>query len=191
MGKNLKRKTKWNAISRTCFQDRVVSFDFWLHSLSNSAHPAHSSTLEKTVLALHPLDVAHLLGKSTFQRLWPTLRAEGVSKRTPFIYNLKFYDLIWSELMTGNVFAPYRPLDKPLSKGLRSTYREIFSSTKSTAYAIAKKTKRPYAAVHSNVDFLIACGLVGASFGLHEGRRVKWLYALDGNSRHATDSVFS
>lgn len=177
MPKKLDPERYWPQVSTICFQDRVVSFEFWRSSFSDVNHPSHICTVEQSLMMLSTTDILWLLGAKEFFALWPHIRNSKTSSRTSIVMGRRLLDGLWSNLTTGNIFAPYRELRKPLSKNVRTTYDLIFQHTRITAYDIAKKSKRHYPSVHADVQFLISVGLVVSAYGERNGRRVKWLMA--------------
>lgn len=176
MAKISSREILWNSISRTCFQDRVMPYNYWLSAITDPNHHEHKKVLEQSIAMLAAMDFIKLIGEREFAKLWKSIRNDVVPTRTSVRQGKSILDGLWSTIVTGFAFSKCDiAINKPISSGLKSTYLDICKYSSRNIYQVAKDTKRPYNRVHGDTKKLEALGLVKVVTGTHEGRSVKLL----------------
>lgn len=178
MAKLSNREILWNSIARTCFQDRVMPYAYWLSAMIDTTHHEHQKVLEQSVAMIPGHYFVDLMGEREFVQHWKSLRSEVSSERTAIRQGKSILDGLWSAIATGFAFShPDIAITKPISKGLKTTYLNICKYSKRNIYQIAKDTHRAYNRVHDDVKKLEAIGLVAAVTAKQDGRNVKLLSA--------------
>ncbi len=172
------REILWNQISRTCFQDRVMPYAYWLSAITDSNHHEHKKVLDQTVAMLGGADFVKLIGEREFAKLWKGIRNHVSNERSAVRQGKVILDGLWSTIMTGFAFGNINvDISKPFSSGLKATYLDICKQSKKNIYQVAKDINRPYNRVHDDAKKLIEIGLVKAESAKQSGRSVMLLRA--------------
>lgn len=175
MAKLSNRELIWNTISRSVFQDRVVSYGKFLDAIINPEHPEHRSITSQALMMLPAATFVNLLGKKSFIENWTTIKDSVVITRKSVMDNVIILDSIWSSIVTGFSFIKPRPyIKKPLSSKLQSTFLEISKKSKGVSiYDIKKNTGRAYNRVYEDVSKLESLDLVSTNLTKVNNREVK------------------
>ncbi|MEI8363780.1 MAG: hypothetical protein WCG35_11270 [Betaproteobacteria bacterium] len=178
MARLSRRELLWNSISRTCFQDRVMPYAYWLLATTDRNHREHKKVLNQSVAMIPGKQFVDLIGESDFVKRWKELRADVSSDRSTTKQGALILDSLWSSIVTGFAFSnPNVSINKPISSGLKSTYLDICKYSKRSIYQVAKDTNRAYSRVHGDAKKLELIGLVTAVTGKQDGRTVSFLSA--------------
>lgn len=179
MARLSRRELLWNSISRTCFQDRVMPYAYWLLAITDRNHREHKKVLDQSVAMISGKYFVDLIGESDFVKQWKELRADVSSERTATKQGALILDGLWSSIVTGFAFSnPNINIIKPMSRGLKSTYFDICKHSKISIYQVAKDTKRGYNRVHEDAKKLELMGLVSSVTSKQGGRTVNLLSAI-------------
>lgn len=170
------REILWNRLARTCFQDRVMPYAYWLSAITDANHHEHKKVLDQSVAMLNGQDFVTLIGEREFAQLWKGIRNHVSHERASVKQGKLILDGLWSTIMTGFAFGNINvALSKPLSVGLKATYLDICKQSAKNIYQIAKDINRPYNRVHDDAKKLLAMGLISAESTKHAGRAVMLL----------------
>lgn len=172
MAKLSNRELLWNKISRTVFQDRVIPFTKWIDAVTDINHTEHVKIIAQSLMMLRPNMFIQLLGKDFFISNWPQLRNGINSERKSIIDSVIVLDALWASIATGFAFVkPRSTIDKPLSKGIQSTFKIVSRNTRPVnIYEISKQAQRGYNRVHKDINKLESLGLVNTQPQLIDGR---------------------
>ena len=172
------REILWNKISRTCFQDRVMPYAYWLAAITDTHHHEHKKVLEQSIAMISSANFVKLMGEREFGRIWKIIRGDVSLERTAVRQGKIILDGLWSIIMTGFAFSNINiNIDKPISTGLKTTYLDICKQSTKNIYQVAKDIHRPYNRVHEDVKKLAAMGLIRATTSKQTGRTVMLLSA--------------
>ena len=172
------REILWNKISRTCFQDRVMPYAYWLAAITDSTHHEHLKVLNQSVSIIAGVDFVRLLGDHQFAEAWQSMRQDVDMTSTSIWQGSVILDGLWSMMMTGFAFSGHVfTMDKPMSKQLKAVYVDICSRSTKNIYQVARDMNRPYSRVYADVKRLQAIGLVKATPSVQAGKRVTFLSA--------------
>ena len=139
------REILWNKISRTCFQDRVMPYSYWVKAISDRNHHEHKKVLDQSVSMLTGGDFVRLLGEREFVGLWKSIRDDVDHDRTATRQGQVILDGLWLAIMTGFAFGNLSiDIDKPLSTQLKATYLDICKYSTRNIYQVAQDIDRPY-----------------------------------------------
>lgn len=178
MAKISSREILWNKISRTCFQDRVMPYAYWLAAITDVHHHEHKKVLEQSIAMISSANFVKLIGEREFCKIWKEIRNDVSLERTAIRQGKIILDSLWSMIMTGFAFSNINiHIDKPISTGLKATYLDICKQSAKNIYQVAKDIHRPYNRVHEDVKKLAAIGLVRAIPSRQAGRTVTLLSA--------------
>ena len=172
------REMLWNKISRTCFQDRVMPYDYWFAAIIDQAHHEHQKILNQSVANFSAAEFVRLLGDQQFTETWQSVRGDVDVERTLARQGKVILDGLWSVMITGFAFSQHAfKIQKPISKQLKATYVDICSRSTKNIYQVARDMNRPYSRVYADVKRLQEAGLVRASSTVQSGKRVTFLSA--------------
>lgn len=172
------REILWNKLSRTCFQDRVMPYAYWVAAITDSTHHEHLKVLNQSVSIIAGADFVRLLGDRQFAQAWQSMRQDVDSEHTSSRQGKVILDGLWSMMMTGFAFSGHAcAIEKPMSKQLKATYVDICSRSTKNIYQVARDMNRPYSRVYADVKRLQAIGLVKATPSVQAGKRVTFLSA--------------
>lgn len=178
MAKLSNREILWNTISRTCFQDRVMPYAYWLTAITDRNHHEHKKVLDQSIAMLAGADFIKLIGEREFCKLWKSISPDVTLDRTAARQGKAILDGLWSVIMTGFAFSNMNiDISKPISTGLKATYLDICKHSAKNIYQVAKDTDRPYNRVHDDTKKLQKIGLVKAVSAKQAGRTVMLLSA--------------
>lgn len=178
MAKLSSREILWNKVSRTCFQDRVMPYAYWLSAITDSNHHEHKKVLDQSIAMLGGADFVKLIGEREFAQLWKSIRNHASTERSSVRQGKIILDGLWSTIMTGFVFSNINiDIHKPFNKGLKATYLDICKQSAKNIYQVAKDINRPYNRVHADTKKLIEIGLIKAVSAKQSGRSVILLSA--------------
>ena len=163
----------WQARARSCFQDRLMPYAYWIEAVIDRQHHEHRKVLAQSVAMLTGGDFVRLLGERQFARLWQALREDVVDEPTAVRQGRIILDGLWSAIMTGFAFShPGFKLDKPMSTELKATYLAICQHAVRSIYQVARDVNRPYNRIYGDVKKLQSAGLVKALSSVQAGRKV-------------------
>lgn len=178
MAKLSSREILWNKLSRTCFQDRVMPYAYWLAAITDRNHHEHNKVLDQSIAMLAGADFVKLIGEREFCKLWKSICNDATLERTAVRHGKIILDGLWSSIMTGFAFSNMSiDINTPISTGLKATYLDICKHSARNIYQVAKDINRPYNRVHSDAKKLEAIGLVKAVSAKQAGRTVMLLSA--------------
>jgi len=167
------REILWNTISRTCFQDRVMPYAYWVRAINDSDHHEHKKVLNQSVSMLTGSDFVRLLGERKFADIWKGIRDDVDCNRTAGRQGKVILDGLWSWVMTGFAFGNQNiNIDKPMSRQLKLTYLDICQYSARNIYQVARDINRPYNRVYDDVKRLQEIGLIKALPSIQAGRKV-------------------
>lgn len=173
------REMLWNKISRTCFQDRVMPYAYWISAITDSNHREHHKVLNQSAAMIPARQFVDLMGERAFIDTWKLRRQEMNLDRISVNQSKIILDCLWSILVTGFSFSNINTsVTKPLNKQLMKTYLDICKRNKKSIYQVAKDTGRAYNRVHADVEKLERVGLISSFTTEQKGRRVRFLSAL-------------
>jgi predicted transcriptional regulator len=174
MFENKKDKIKlWKDWARVVFQDRVVSYEYWHSSLTNTEHVSHRAVFEQSLMML-PADAFICLLGNEFVKKWPEISRTKVSERPAIRSGKVILGGRWRQLMTGISFSSRRAkLEAPLSRGQKETFLKVAGSKEQNIYRLAKNCGRAYNRVWADVKLLHSFGLVEVKAGTSSGRKTK------------------
>ena len=168
----------WNKLSRTCFQDRVMPYAYWVAAIIDRTHHEHLKLLNQSASIIDAADFVRLIGDRQFLKSWQSIRLDVDSEYTSGRQGKIILDGLWAIMMTGFAFSGYAyVLDKPMSKQLKATYVDICSRSSKSIYQVARDMNRPYSRVYADVKRLQEIGLVNATSSVQAGKRVTLLSA--------------
>ena len=172
------REILWNTMSRTCFQDRVMPYAYWLKAINDRDHHDHKQILDQSISMLTGSDFVQLIGEKKFVGAWKDIRDDVNPNRTSAVQGKVILDGLWSSLMTGFAFGSRNiNIDKPMSRQLKVTYLNICQNSARNIYQVAKDINRPYNRVYADVKRLQEIGLIKAWSSIQAGRKVSVLSA--------------
>ena len=172
------REILWNKLSRTCFQDRVMPYAYWVAAIIDRAHHEHLQVLNQSVSIIAGADFVQLLGERQFIQAWHSIRLDVDSEHTSNRQGKIILDGLWAMMMTGFAFSEQVcVIDKPMSKQLKATYVDICSRSSKNIYQVARDMNRPYSRVYADVKRLQEIGLVNALSSIQAGKKVTLLRA--------------
>lgn len=178
MAKLSSREILWNKLSRTCFQDRVMPYAYWLTAITDRHHHEHKKVLDQSIAMLAGADFVKLIGEREFCKMWKSICNDATLERTAVRQGKIILDGLWSTIMTGFAFSNINiDIDKPISNGLKATYLDICKHSARNIYQVARDINRPYNRVHNDAKKLEAIGLVKAVSAKQAGRAVMLLSA--------------
>ena len=172
------REIFWNKLSRTCFQDRVMPYAYWVAAIIDCNHHEHLKLLNHSVSIIDAADLVRLMGDRQFLKSWQSIRLDVDSEYNPSRQGKIILDGLWAMMMTGFAFSEQAcGIDKPISKQLKATYVDICSLSSKNIYQVARDMNRPYSRVYADVKRLQEIGLVKAISSIQAGKRVTLLGA--------------
>ena len=172
------REILWNQISRTCFQDRVMPYAYWLSAITDRKHHEHKKVLDRSICIFSGADFVRLLGDVDFRNVWQNIRNDVNVESASGRQGKVILDALWSMMMTGFAFCQHSiDIRKPISKQLKATYLDISSRSSKSIYQVARDMSRPYSRVYADVKRLNEMGLVKAEATARDGKRVTLLSA--------------
>lgn len=173
------REILWRKISRTCFQDRVMPFAYWVNAIEDRHHPEHKKILNRSISFFTSNQFIKMLGEKTFIESWKMIRDDVDTEHDMTRQGQVILDGVWAMLVTGFAFSQKAfHIKRPLSRQMKATYVDIAKRATKNIYQVARDLDRPYNRVFADIYRLQDLGLIKTSPSVHAGKRVTLLKAI-------------
>lgn len=170
------REILWRKISRTCFQDRVMPFSYWVNAIEDRHHPEHKKILNRSISFFTSNQFIKMLGEKIFIESWKMIRDDVDTEYDMTRQGQVILDSVWAMLVTGFAFSQKAfHIKKPLSRQMKATYVDIAKCATKNIYQVARDIDRPYNRVFADIHRLQDLGLIKTSPSVHAGKRVTLL----------------
>ena len=178
MARLSRREILWQQISRTCFQDRLMPYAYWVDAIKERTHPEHKKVLNRSVAFFSSHQLIAMLGEKVFIETWRVIRDDVDTTQDTTRQGKVILDGVWRLLVTGFAFGGKAfHILKPLSRQLKATYEEIAHATNKNIYQVARDMNRRYSRVFADIHQLRDLNLVKTSPSVRAGKKVTLLNA--------------